>query len=374
MLACGTPLPPQGLVDGGTDAGTEQIPRCERYQERNDGGCSPVAVTTIESQPLSFTRAGYTLNGTITRPVTTGAYLAPGVVLIHGSGPNDRDETLSASLGVSYGQDIPVFRQLAEALALKGMAVYRYDKRNCFKENSANRCPNPVSAYVGELDAIRVADTVLDARAAVNVLAAQPGVDAQELIVIGHSEGANYVPLILRDAPQVRAGVQLAGAAAPIDQIWVAQLRDLANYLEAQNAQMYATQIAGLRSEATRYEGVFLQIRAGIFPDARFEGTSVPQWKDWFESTDHLAAEFKAVKKPIYVFNGDFDFNVDPRNFRQFKTWSVEANMSEARFMLVPNVTHAMVTLNDAKTEVDPNFSPVVITAITRWHRALMFP
>ncbi len=372
---------PQAALDGGMpsvepipaepDAGTSGIEPCRRYEERLGGRCLSVKVTGVVSQPLNFTRAGYTLNGTVVRPTTQGDYRAPGVVLVHGSGPNDRDESLSGSLGVAYGQLVAVFQLLAEKLAQQGMVVYRYDKRTCFKENSSNRCPNPVANYVGSIDGIFTSDYVLDARAALQELARQPWVDAQDLTVIGHSEGANFIPLIVKDEPGVIAGVQLAGASESIDKVIVGQLRDLANYLEQANSPQYASTISNLRSEANRYEGVLQQIQAGTYPQSRFEGATVEQWKEWIQHTSSLRAEFQAVTKPIFVLNGEFDFNVAPRHLQQFRQWSTEVNMSNARFLLLPNVTHAFLTLNEQKTSIDFNFSPTALSAIAEWHRDL---
>lgn len=93
------------------------------------GGCRPVEIIGVEEREFSFSRAGLTLHGTLTLPVTEGDYRPPVFVLAHGSGPNDRDATTTGNLGVSYGQEIPTFRILADRLGQQGVAVYRYDKR-----------------------------------------------------------------------------------------------------------------------------------------------------------------------------------------------------------------------------------------------------
>src|SRR5690606_16128030 len=123
-------------------------------------------VVDIEERPLSFERAGITLHGTLTVPVTRGAYRPPIFVLAHGSGPNDRDEHAAGALMFNYGAPIPTFKLLAEGLARAGAAVYRYDKRSCFAENSQGRCPNRIADYP-DIHGILVDDFIEDHRAAV---------------------------------------------------------------------------------------------------------------------------------------------------------------------------------------------------------------
>ncbi len=329
-----------------------------------------MTVTSIESTELSFSRNdGYALHGTLTLPRTAGEYRPPVFVLTHGSGPNDRDETANGSLGVDYGQNIPLFKLLAEALAQSGAAVYRYDKRTCFRENSSNRCPTPIASYSGDLDAVRVDDYIADFRAAVRAVAALPEVNGEDITVIGHSQGANFVPLLMVDEPGVIAGIQLAGASLPIDQVITGQLRDLADHLEPQSPD-YAQYVAQLRAEADEWEVALAQIRAGTFRGATYEGASVGYWRRWMESTDHLREEFLAVDAPILLLNGDSDFNVAPHHLERFRQWSTEAGKLNATFVVLPDVTHQFVTIVDG-TRLDLNFSPAALDEIVNWHRNL---
>ncbi|HEY0839178.1 MAG TPA: hypothetical protein VGD74_03230, partial [Vulgatibacter sp.] len=195
--ACGDAAPGGKPSEGTEDPTEEPEPTCGRYEELFEGACRSVQVTGIEERDVSFERAGYRLRGTLTLPVTKGEYRPPVFVLVHGSGPNDRDETTTGNLRVGYGQEIRTFRMLADSLADAGAAVYRYDKRTCFRENSEGRCRNPIASYSGDLDAIMVDDFVADLRSAVRAVAARPEVDGNDVTVIGHSQGANFVPLLL---------------------------------------------------------------------------------------------------------------------------------------------------------------------------------
>lgn len=365
-LSCAAP---KGLIAEDVLPVATAIEPCARFEERTASGCEPVEVISLVSESTTVTRGGYGLHGTSLRPVTRGNYRAPGVVLVHGSGPQDRDENIKGTLGFHWGQNVPVFRLLAEGLARQGIAVYRYDKRTCFKENSEGRCVNSAFDYPGGFDKIYTADFVLDARAALQHLAQQPGVDPDDLTIIGHSEGASFVPLILADEPGVIAGVQLSGTSESIDKTIVNQLRGYADHLERAGLTQQA---AAVRAQASSYETNFAQLMNGSYPEPTYEGATSAQWREWFMHTSNLRNEFQSATKPIFVINGDADFNVPTSHLERFRSWADEAMMTNAQFLVARNVTHVFVTTNDAQTAiVDFGFSAPVLSAIIEWHRAL---
>lgn len=341
---------------------------CPRYQEAVGGACRPVEVQDIAERELAFERGGITLRGTLTLPVTKGAYRPPVFVLAHGSGPNDRDESAPGALGVGYGELVPTFKLLAEGLARSGAAVYRYEKRTCFQENSDGRCANRIADYP-DLNAVLVDDFVEDHRAAVRAVAALDEVDGRDITVVGHSKGANYVPLVLAE-PGVVAGVQLAGSALPIDQVMVRQLREFADFLEGMGpaAQL---QVDAFRQMANVYEEGLSAIRAGTFEGEAFKGGSIAYWKNWMAITDATEEAFKAARKPILTLQGEMDFNIPVYHFERFQQWASEAGMENASFLLLPHVTHNFVRLNPQGTGLEERFSSEALRAIVDWHRAL---
>src|ERR1700728_1918500 len=114
------------------------------------------------------------LGGTLTVPVAKAR--VPGIVLVHGPGPNDRDESIFA---------IRMFQDLAEGLASRGYAVLRYDKRSKIYGEEMSE-----SSYTID------DETVEDATRAIALLRKQPEVDPTRIYVLGHSLGGYASPRI----------------------------------------------------------------------------------------------------------------------------------------------------------------------------------
>lgn len=155
------------------------------------GVTGAAGVARADDREASFAGggAGVTLAGTLTTPTWEGPW--PAVVMVTGSGPQDRDESL-------LGQK--PFLAIAESLRAAGIAALRYDDRG-------------VGASTGDFSASTTDDFAADAAAAVAWLAEQPGIDRERIAVLGHSEGA-IIAAILAANPGVpiRAGVMLAGS------------------------------------------------------------------------------------------------------------------------------------------------------------------
>ncbi len=150
---------------------------------------------------LSVTVGPNKLPGTLSVPTGTGPF--PAVVLVQGSGPHDRDETI--------GPNKP-FRDLAGGLASRNIAVLRYDKRSLV-------APQTIRTVNEEV--------VEDAKAAIGLLTNESKVDRTRIIVIGHSLGGTLAPRIAADDPRTTGIVIMAGAVRPIEDLLVDQVRYL---------------------------------------------------------------------------------------------------------------------------------------------------
>jgi pimeloyl-ACP methyl ester carboxylesterase len=140
-----------------------------------------------------------TLAGTLTLPPSPGRH--PAVVLITGSGPENRDEEV-------FG--FKVFRLIADHLTRNGIAVLRCDDRGVGGSNGST--PNSTSA-----------DFADDVVAEVAFLKARPDIDAKHIGVLGHSEGGLIGPLAATRSPDIAFVVMLSGPALTGEQILLAQ-------------------------------------------------------------------------------------------------------------------------------------------------------
>lgn len=136
---------------------------------------------------------GIRLGGTLTRP-TNAVGASPAVVTITGSGQQDRDEY------IPYAGGIRLFRQVADTLGRRGIAVLRIDDRG-------------IGASGGDPQNSTSADFADDIRAALAFLRARADIDASRLALVGHSEGGLIAPMIAATDPQLKAIVSLAGPA-----------------------------------------------------------------------------------------------------------------------------------------------------------------
>ena len=141
------------------------------------------------------TPAGHTLAGTLTLPKSASRTKpVSAIVTVTGSGPQDRDESLAFLPGFRP------FRQLADALARRGIAVLRMDDRG-------------TGASGGTFKGSTSADFAEDVRAGLAYLRTRPEIRANRLGVLGHSEGAIIAPMVAEKEPTLRAIVLLAGIA-----------------------------------------------------------------------------------------------------------------------------------------------------------------
>lgn len=198
----------------------------ERYSLRfllsfdADGGMNTIRLMPVSAastvQPLAYDKekmlersvtvgaAGFKLPGTLTLPVGEGKH--PLVILVHGSGPQDRDETL--------GPNKP-FRDLAWGLAGCGIATLRYEKRT--KVYGAACVPQGRQM---DYDT----ESVDDAVAIVRWAKTQPEIAADSIYVLGHSLGATLAPRIAERADGVAGIVLVAALARPFEDAVVEQM------------------------------------------------------------------------------------------------------------------------------------------------------
>jgi uncharacterized protein len=248
---------------------------------------------TFVERPLTVGVADWPLPGTLTLPRGDGPFAA--VVLVHGSGPHDRDETI--------GPNKP-FRDLAWGLASKGIAVLRYEKRT--KEHSL-RAAREKGLTVKE-------ETVDDAVAAVAALRAVKEIDPQRVFVLGHSLGAFVGPQIgARDA-KLAGLILVAGNSRPLEDIILEQL----------------TYVIGLKGEPTEETRAYLKQVAAQVARVKDPGLAVETPAEdlplkipaayWLgiRGYDPPAAAAK-LAIPLFILQGERDYQVTMTDFDGWK-------------------------------------------------------
>jgi len=265
------------------------------------GHAAYVDTTRFHSVDISIGVGPSSLGGTLTVPEGTGPF--PAVVLIHGSGPQDRDETIGAN---------KVFRDLAEGLASKGVAVLRFDKRSLRHPDQLQESPT--------IDA----EVVLDAVAAVKVLHDRPEVDKNRVFVVGHSLGALLAPEIGLRAGTVAGTVLLAPPGRKPWDILIAQMR----YLGAPAADIAEVQRVAEAIQSGNVAG-----------NPMLAGAPVSYWVDW-SKRDGIAAA-KKLGRPVLVVHGERDYQVVDADIAAWKKGLPPS--SRVRYLSLSGLNHLFI-------------------------------
>lgn len=162
----------------------------------------------FEEKEVTVGTGEWALPATLTMP--KGKTNVPAVVLVHGSGPQDRDETIGGNR---------VFKDLAWGLASKGVAVLRYDKRTLVHGRKFAAIKN---FTVNE-------ESVEDALLAAELLRQTPNIDAKKIFVLGHSLGGMIIPRIGERDKNIAGLIVFAGTARPPEDVVVEQYNYLAS-------------------------------------------------------------------------------------------------------------------------------------------------
>lgn len=352
LLACAEPETPEA---------------CGRLTLETAAGRERVEVLEVEQRSFRFERAGYELEGTLRLPQVDGDYRPPAVIIVHGSGAQGRRGLVTASLGTSYDAPIPIYESLAEQLAAAGFAVLTYDKRSCFVENRPDECTAAIADYPGDLDDLRIEDFLEDARAGALALATMPELSG-EVVVIGHSQGASFVPRLSREQDEVVAGLLLGGATLSLVDTIAGQLEDYADALAAQDPGDPA--VAELRQQAAETRSALEQIAAGSYPEASFLGAPVAFWSSWIALQDQLPADLAASPDPLAAYFGGADLNVGPAHAEALDSW-IDAGDVNVELVRFPGHTHGFVRELADGSGYGAEVSAEVVETFADWINAL---
>lgn len=304
-------------------------------------------------EEVSFANGDVTLAGTLTLPEGDGPF--PAVVLLTGSGQQNRDEELPIVPGYRP------FRDIADALTRRGLAVLRYDDRG-------------VGGSSGDLETATTADFAQDAEAAFGYLVGRPEVDGTRAGLLGHSEGGIIAAMLAARDPEVAFVVSMAGPSVRGYEVLLKQLERLVlasggsaeeaagaaaeqqvvldlvmaedwDGLEAKVTELLQGQVAALPEQQRALiddVDAFVQQRV----DQQLEVLQSP-WYQFFLAHDP-GADWARVTVPVLALFGTLDAQVDAeQNRTALEAIMAEAGNQDLTVVVLPTANHLF---QDAKT------------------------
>ncbi len=263
--------------------------------------------------PLAIGDGADALPAKLTLPKDAHAVAA--VVLVHGSGPNDADETL--------GPNKP-FRDLALGLASRGVAVLRYVKRTAVHPE----------AFARERAFTVDDETVDDALLALKLLRRQSGIDAARTFVLGHSLGAMMAPRIAQRDPAIAGAILLAAPAEPLEDLIVRQVR----YLRTASDD---GSLAALTRQREQIKQLDVAHGATASPLMQLPAS---YWLD-LQGYDPVAVSAN-LSIPLLIVQGGRDYQVTPRD--DFQRWqSAFAGNPRVELKMYPMLSHLFMAGGD---------------------------
>jgi fermentation-respiration switch protein FrsA (DUF1100 family) len=246
---------------------------------------SYVNLSAFTEMNISVGSGQWKLPGTLSIPKGAGPF--PAVVLVHGSGPNDRDE--------SVGSNKP-FKDIAGGLASKGIVVLRYEKRT--------------RQYPQESVAIQnftVQDeTIADALVAVNVLDASSAVNHSRIFVLGHSLGGMLAPRIGVQDHRIAGIIILAGPTRHLEDLILEQSRYLANISGINQSE----QIASLEKLVMKVKMLNISLGEDVL------GAPKAYWADLATYDPIVTAQ--SLHIPLLILQGRRDYQVTMTDFARW--------------------------------------------------------
>lgn len=320
-----------------------------------------------KSEEVSFYNAKGkdTLAGTLTLPAGKGSF--PAVILITGSGAQNRDEELMGH---------KPFLVLSDFLTRNGIAVLRYDDRG-------------VAASTGNFAAATTNDFADDAEAAFNFLRTRADINKNKIGLMGHSEGGVIAPMVAARNKDVAFIVMLAGTGLPGDQILIMQQqligkasgiqeKDLVK-VKKQYEGAYAivkkyNDIEEIKSALKTYMKLPEEVEEKIITD---EDIAVPlkqianPWMINFIKYDPAIA-LKKVKCPVLAINGSNDLQVPPKeDLAAIKNALEKGGNKNITVQEIPGLNHLFQTSATGNpseyAKIEETFSPVAMHVVLDW-------
>lgn len=305
----------------------------------------------MNEKEIEVSSGGATLSGTLTLPGTDGRY--PAVVMVHGSGPLDRNSN-------AEGENLDDFKFIAKALADNGIAGFRYDKRGCGKSS-------------GDYTSAGHNDLVVDAMHCLDALSQSSQIDENSLYLLGHSEGCIIAPQVSRQRSAVAGMILLCPFIESIESTLMRQ---------AGQTEKEIALVPGFRGRCYR---ALLKLR--ILSPTRQQAQLIRKVMATDDPVVHIGKHrveakwlrevialdppsiFAASSTPMLLVAGSKDLQCNPQDI--FDIAKTTPGPSEA--MVIEGMTHILrVDENPASVTgysdlVDKPMEPAVIDKLIEW-------
>lgn len=310
------------------------------------------------------------LSGTLTLPDSTGIF--PAIILIAGSGPNDRDETI-------FGHK--PFYLLSDYLTRNGFAVLRYDKRG-------------VGKSTGDYSKATISDFVTDASNALEYLKSRKEIDSSKIGMLGHSEGGIIAPMVASKSSDVKFLVLLAAPGTKGIEIVLDQNEnslkhqgiepETINRLQLTNREIFESLLVWTGSENDRtalrdrlsylWEQLPILIKLKLEKEpylrAQFNAMITPGYRSFLatDPKDYLSL----VSCPVLAINGENDVQVPAlKNLEAIKHHIQKGGNYKVETKSYPMLNHlfqeSITGQPDEYAKIDQTISPQILSDITNW-------
>lgn len=311
-------------------------------------------------------KAGVTLSATLTIPAGDGPF--PAVILVSGSGPQDRNSEV-------FGHK--PFLVLSDYLTRNGIAVLRYDDRG-------------VGKSTGDFSAATSADFALDAESAFEFIINQPSINSKLVGIIGHSEGGMIAPMVAANNKEISFVVMIAGPAIPIDELLVAQTKAITQSTGASEAEIasavdfnqkfyrFVKEQSSIESTLNHLDNFLLENR---FMNSEGEAESIDEmksnivpmltpWFHYFISYDPKE-NLSKIKSPVLAIYGSLDLQVPSQiNINSLEPVFQKSKIKHSIIEL-KNHNHMMQIATTGGVneymQIEQTFSPEALLTISSW-------
>ena len=316
-------------------------------------------------------KANLTLAGTLTIPRGKDSF--PVVVLISGSGPQNRNEELMGH---------KPFLVLSDYLTRNGIAVLRYDDRG-FGESTGN------------FSTVTTADFATDVESAITFLKSRKDIDNTNIGLIGHSEGGLIAPMVAARSKDVSFMILMAGSGIREDKLLLLQEELIEKVLgtpETEIKNMLQTNSRIFNTIVSSKDDINLKSNLRIILEESLKGTSTLKIPDVTTKEEFIAAQInqftspwvkyflrydpsrnlERVKCPVLAINGEKDLQVPPKeNLSAIRGALLKGGNMDITAKEYPDLNHLFQESDTGSpmehSVIEQTMSPVVLKEVTEW-------